>query len=99
MSAVVTTSCPDLELIASGKVRDLYRIDASTLLFVATDRISAFDVIMDNVSLGQCLAMTHLLIPALAASERRIAFSLSAMFIFLFFFLYLHRASPTRESC
>ncbi|GJJ71259.1 phosphoribosylaminoimidazole-succinocarboxamide synthase [Entomortierella parvispora] len=48
MSAVVTTSCPDLELIASGKVRDLYRIDASTLLFVATDRISAFDVIMDN---------------------------------------------------
>ncbi|KAG0047816.1 Bifunctional purine biosynthetic protein ade1 [Gryganskiella cystojenkinii] len=48
MSAVVTTSCPDLELIARGKVRDLYRVDASTLLFVATDRISAFDVIMDN---------------------------------------------------
>ncbi|KAI1318272.1 Bifunctional purine biosynthetic protein ade1 [Mortierella claussenii] len=48
MTAVVTTNCPDLELIARGKVRDLYRVDASSLLFVATDRISAFDVIMQN---------------------------------------------------
>jgi hypothetical protein len=49
MSAVVTTTCPELELIARGKVRDLYRVDAASLLFVATDRISAFDVIMNNV--------------------------------------------------
>lgn len=49
MSAIVTTNCPDLELIARGKVRDLYRVDANSLLFVATDRISAFDVIMKNV--------------------------------------------------
>lgn len=49
MSAIVTTNCPDLELIARGKVRDLYRVDANTLLFVATDRISAYDVIMNNV--------------------------------------------------
>ncbi|KAF9424287.1 Bifunctional purine biosynthetic protein ade1 [Podila epigama] len=48
MSAVVTTNCPDLELIARGKVRDLYRVDANSLLFVATDRISAYDVIMNN---------------------------------------------------
>ncbi|KAF9572238.1 Bifunctional purine biosynthetic protein ade1 [Mortierella alpina] len=46
--AVVTTTCPDLELIARGKVRDLYRVDANSLLFVATDRISAYDVIMNN---------------------------------------------------
>ena len=39
-----------LPLIASGKVRDLYKVDDSTLLFVATDRISAFDVVMENVS-------------------------------------------------
>lgn len=39
-----------LPLIARGKVRDVYEIDSRTLLFVATDRISAFDVIMDNVS-------------------------------------------------
>ncbi|KAL8995590.1 MAG: hypothetical protein Q9169_004701 [Polycauliona sp. 2 TL-2023] len=35
-----------LPLIARGKVRDLYKIDDETLLFVATDRISAFDVVM-----------------------------------------------------
>jgi len=37
-----------LPLIASGKVRELYEVDAKTLLFVATDRISAYDVIMKN---------------------------------------------------
>ncbi|EED14032.1 phosphoribosyl-aminoimidazole-succinocarboxamide synthase [Talaromyces stipitatus ATCC 10500] len=37
-----------LPLKARGKVRDLYEIDDKTLLFVATDRISAYDVIMEN---------------------------------------------------
>ncbi|KNG82099.1 hypothetical protein ANOM_010142 [Aspergillus nomiae NRRL 13137] len=37
-----------LPLIARGKVRDLYDVDEKTLLFVATDRISAYDVIMEN---------------------------------------------------
>ena len=40
-----------LPLIARGKVRDVYEIDSRSLLFVATDRISAFDVVMDNVRL------------------------------------------------
>jgi phosphoribosylaminoimidazole-succinocarboxamide synthase len=35
--------------LASGKVRELYRIDDDHLLFVATDRISAFDYILDSV--------------------------------------------------
>merc|ERR1719336_3767930 len=35
-----------LKLIASGKVRDIYDIDEKTLLFVTTDRLSAFDVVM-----------------------------------------------------
>lgn len=39
-----------LPLIASGKVRELYQVDDNSLLFVATDRISAYDVIMKNVS-------------------------------------------------
>lgn len=39
-----------LKRIASGKVRDLYEIDEHTLLFVASDRISAYDVVMENVS-------------------------------------------------
>ncbi|KAI4144413.1 MAG: hypothetical protein LQ340_006652 [Diploschistes diacapsis] len=37
-----------LPLTARGKVRDLYIIDANTLLFVATDRISAYDVTLTN---------------------------------------------------
>jgi phosphoribosylaminoimidazole-succinocarboxamide synthase len=38
----------DYEHLASGKVRELYRIDDDHLLFVATDRISAFDYILDS---------------------------------------------------
>jgi phosphoribosylaminoimidazole-succinocarboxamide synthase len=40
------TDFPELELYASGKVRDLYRADNEHLLFVATDRISAFDYVL-----------------------------------------------------
>jgi phosphoribosylaminoimidazole-succinocarboxamide synthase len=38
----------DYRHLASGKVRELYRIDDEHLLFVATDRISAFDYILDT---------------------------------------------------
>ena len=37
---------PGLKLLASGKVRDVYELDARHLLFVTTDRVSAFDVVM-----------------------------------------------------
>lgn len=37
-----------LPLVASGKVRDLYTLDPEHLLFVTTDRVSAFDVVMDE---------------------------------------------------
>ena len=37
---------PGLKLLASGKVRDIYELDAKRLLFVTTDRVSAFDVVM-----------------------------------------------------
>ena len=40
-----------LEKMASGKVRDLFEVDDERLLFVASDRISAFDVVLKNVSL------------------------------------------------
>ena len=39
-----------LEKMASGKVRDLFEVDRERLLFVASDRISAFDIVMKNVS-------------------------------------------------
>lgn len=38
----------DYQHLASGKVRELYRIDDEHLLFVATDRISAYDYVLDS---------------------------------------------------
>ena len=38
----------DLPLLHRGKVRDVYEVDAETLLMVASDRVSAFDVVMDR---------------------------------------------------
>jgi phosphoribosylaminoimidazole-succinocarboxamide synthase len=43
---LLQTDIPELELFASGKVRDVYRVGADRLLFVATDRISAFDYVL-----------------------------------------------------
>ena len=37
-----------LKHLASGKVREIYEIDNDRLLFVATDRISAYDVILPD---------------------------------------------------
>ncbi len=45
-SVLLQTDFPQLELYASGKVRDVYRLDDDRLLFVATDRISAFDYVL-----------------------------------------------------
>ncbi len=38
----------DYRHLASGKVRELYRIDDGHLLFVASDRISAYDYVLDS---------------------------------------------------
>jgi phosphoribosylaminoimidazole-succinocarboxamide synthase len=45
-SVLLRTDYPELELHASGKVRDVYNLDSDHLLFVATDRISAFDYVL-----------------------------------------------------
>ena len=48
-TAVLSTDLQGyLPLVARGKVRELYSLDDSSLLFVTTDRISAYDVIMKN---------------------------------------------------
>jgi phosphoribosylaminoimidazole-succinocarboxamide synthase len=69
--ALTTTDMPKLKLLAKGKVRDIYALpdaqDEDKLLFVATDRISAFDVIMENVSRA---AMDLKLSPGAALSSR-----------------------------
>ncbi|KAI0077736.1 phosphoribosylaminoimidazole-succinocarboxamide synthase [Panus rudis PR-1116 ss-1] len=49
MTALTTTNLPGLKLLSRGKVRDIYATSSPDhLLFVATDRISAYDVILRN---------------------------------------------------
>src|SRR5947209_12945237 len=45
-NVLLQTDFQNLELFASGKVRDVYRLGSDQLLFVATDRISAFDYVL-----------------------------------------------------
>ena len=46
--AVHETSLQSLQRVHRGKVRDVYAIDDQSLLIVATDRLSAFDVILPD---------------------------------------------------
>jgi phosphoribosylaminoimidazole-succinocarboxamide synthase len=49
-----------MERVASGKVRDLYAADEGHLLLVASDRISAFDVVLDDDVPGKGEVLTGL---------------------------------------
>ena len=50
--ALLHSNLPGLTLLFKGKVRDVYTTSIPDhLLFVASDRISAYDVILKNVSL------------------------------------------------
>jgi phosphoribosylaminoimidazole-succinocarboxamide synthase len=42
------SSIPELQLIARGKVRDIYGVDDNHLLLVTSDRLSAYDVILPD---------------------------------------------------
>src|SRR5262249_40917940 len=44
----MTTSELPLHRVSQGKVRDVYAVDTDRLLLVATDRVSAFDVVMSE---------------------------------------------------
>jgi phosphoribosylaminoimidazole-succinocarboxamide synthase len=50
---------PGLELLHRGKVRDVYAVDARTLLIVATDRLSAFDVVLPDPIPGKGEILTQ----------------------------------------
>jgi len=56
-----------VEHVYSGKVRDVYQVDADRLLFVTSDRISAFDVVMAEPIPGKGRVLTAL--TALWAAE------------------------------
>lgn len=46
MQPLLKSHLPSLKLLNQGKVRDIYDVDARTMLLVATDRLSAFDVVL-----------------------------------------------------
>jgi len=60
--AVTTTECPELRLLHRGKVRDMYEIPGhpDKLLMVATDRISAYDVVMADPIPGKGRVLTEI---------------------------------------
>ena len=60
MAGLSKTNIPSLKQIYSGKVRDVYAVDDDKLLLVATDRISAFDVILGDPIPGKGKVLTAL---------------------------------------
>lgn len=59
-AALFTTSIKSLPLLASGKVRDNYAVGDDRLLMVATDRLSAFDVVMGEPIPGKGKLLTEM---------------------------------------
>ena len=56
--ALFESNLHSLQLVARGKVRDIYRVDEQRLLILATDRISAFDVVLPDPIPGKGIVLT-----------------------------------------
>ena len=59
-SVLYQSDLPGLDLVHRGKVRDVYAIDAQRLLIVASDRLSAFDVVLPDPIPGKGEILTTL---------------------------------------
>lgn len=59
MKTLATSALP-LELVRRGKVREVYAVDAEHLLLVASDRVSAFDVVMAEAIPGKGAVLTQI---------------------------------------
>jgi phosphoribosylaminoimidazole-succinocarboxamide synthase len=59
-TTLLQSNLPGLELLHRGKVRDVYALSADRLLMVATDRLSAFDVVMPNPIPGKGEMLTQI---------------------------------------
>ncbi|WP_296695937.1 phosphoribosylaminoimidazolesuccinocarboxamide synthase [Thiocapsa sp. UBA6158] len=59
MNALHQSNLAKLRLIGRGKVRDLYEIDNEHLLMVASDRLSAFDVVLPQPIPGKGEVLTR----------------------------------------
>lgn len=60
MSTLYESSIPVVPLVARGKVRDIYAVGEDRLLLVATDRLSAFDVVLPDPIPGKGRVLTQL---------------------------------------
>lgn len=60
LEAVAETSISSLPLVHRGKVRDIYAVGADHLLMIATDRLSAFDVVLPEPLPGKGILLTQL---------------------------------------
>ncbi|HUH58971.1 MAG TPA: phosphoribosylaminoimidazolesuccinocarboxamide synthase [Candidimonas sp.] len=60
VQALHQSTITSLPLLGRGKVRDMYAVGDDKLLIVATDRISAFDVILDDPVPGKGQVLTEL---------------------------------------
>ena len=58
--AVFETDLKGLRRVHRGKVRDIYSLDERHLLFVATDRLSAFDVVLPDPIPGKGRVLTRI---------------------------------------
>jgi phosphoribosylaminoimidazole-succinocarboxamide synthase len=59
LQAVIETRLPGLTLLGRGKVRDIYEVDGK-LLLVASDRLSAFDVVLPDGIPGKGKVLTQI---------------------------------------
>lgn len=59
-TALLESHIPSLKLLSRGKVRDLYAVDEQRLLIVATDRLSAFDVVLPTPIPGKGAVLTEI---------------------------------------
>lgn len=59
-TALLESNIPSLKLLSRGKVRDLYAVDEQRLLIVATDRLSAFDVVLPTPIPGKGAVLTEI---------------------------------------
>ena len=59
-TALHTSTITSLPLLARGKVRDNYAVGSDRILMIASDRLSAFDVIMDQPITGKGIILTQM---------------------------------------
>src|ERR1700742_4239630 len=60
MTALLNSSITSLPLLAKGKVRDNYAVGDDRILMIASDRLSAFDVVMGEPIPGKGRILTQM---------------------------------------